>query len=186
MRPYRAHLKTNEKIILVLRRHPFIIFAKILFWLMVALLPLIFHLTLEKILADLFSNNLFLPIVILFLSIYYLYLWLFIFHSFVDYYLDIWIVTDERIINIEQRGLFDRVVSEQKLYRVQDVTSELKGIFSTMLDFGTVHIQTAGEQARFIFKQVPKPYNVARKITTLVEENKKFHRLLEQGDEIHT
>ena len=55
-----------------------------------------------------------------------------------------------------------------------------------MLDFGTVHIQTAGEQARFIFKQVPKPYNVARKITTLVEENKKFHRLLEQGDEIHT
>src|SRR3989338_9956396 len=175
MRPYHAHLKTNEKIILVLRRHPFIIFAKIFFWLMVALLPLIFHLTLEEVLAGLFNNNLFLPIVILFLSIYYLYLWLFIFHSFVDYYLDIWIVTDERIINIEQRGLFDRVVSEQKLYRVQDVTSELKGFFSTILNYGTVHIQTAGEEQRFIFEQVPDPYNVAKKIAQLAEEHKKIH-----------
>lgn len=173
------HLK-GEKIILLLRRHPFIILSKIITWAVAAILPLIFYLLMGKTLAGLFSNELFSPLVVLFTSIYYLYIWLFAFHGFVDYYLDVWIVTNERIVNIEQKGLFARVVSEQRLYRVQDVTSELKGFFSTLLDFGTVYIQTAGEQQRFVFKQVPSPYNVARKINKIVEQNKKFHRLMEE------
>lgn len=180
------HHKEGEKIILLLRRHYFIILTKIAFWAIVAILPPIFYLIFGEILAKLFSNEIFGPIVVLFTSIYYLYIWLFAFHSFVDYYLDVWIVTNERIINMEQKGLFARVVSEQKLFRIQDTTSELKGFFSTLLDYGTVYIQTAGEQQRFIFKQVPGPYNVARKIGEIVEKNKKFHRLMEGKDKITT
>jgi len=179
------HLK-GEKIILLLRRHYIIIFAKIIFWAIVAVLPPIFYLIFRSVLAELFSSELLGPIVVLFTSIYYLYIWLFAFHSFVDYYLDVWIVTNERIINIEQKGLFARVVSEQRLFRIQDITSELKGFFSTLLDYGTVYIQTAGEQQRFIFKQVPAPYRVARKIGKIVEKNKKFHRLMEEKDKITT
>ncbi len=136
--------------------------------------------------AELFNNQFFAPIVILFVSLYYLYIWLFAFHSFVDYYLDVWIVTNHRVVNIEQKGLFARQVSEQKLYRIQDVTSELKGLIGTFLDFGTVYVQTAGEEARFIFKQIPHPQNVAQKINQLVEENRKFHELMNQKDEIRT
>lgn len=183
---YIPHHKKGEKIILLLRRHYFIILNKIIFWAITAILPPIFYLLFRDILGTLFVNGLFQPIMVLFTSTYYLFIWLFAFHSFVDYYLDVWIVTDERIVNIEQKGLFNRTVAEQKLYRIQDVTSELKGFFSTTLNFGTVHIQTAGEKARFVFKQIPKPYAVARKITKLVEQNKKFHRLMEQKDEIHT
>ncbi|MAF14045.1 MAG: hypothetical protein CMI53_04110 [Parcubacteria group bacterium] len=179
------HLK-GEKIIILLRRHPFIILIKIIFWAFVAILPPIFYLILGDELAKIFSNELLSPLVVLFTSLCYLYIWLFAFHSFVDYYLDVWIVTTERIINIEQKGLFARTVSEQKIYRIQDVTSELKGFFSTLLDFGTVYIQTAAEKERFIFKQVPAPYKVARKITKIVEKNKKFHRLKEQKDKITT
>jgi membrane protein YdbS with pleckstrin-like domain len=180
------HHKDGEKIILLLRRHIFIILYKIAFWGLVAILPPIFYLIFRNVLASLFFNELFSPIIVLFTSIFYLYIWLFAFHSFVDYYLDVWIVTDERIVNIEQKGLFARTVSEQKLYRVQDVTSELKGPFSTLLDFGTVYIQTAGEHARFVFKQVPNPYQVARKITKIAEQNKKFHQLMEKKDKITT
>src|SRR3989338_7265588 len=170
-----SHRLEGEKIILLLRRHHFVILIKIIFWAIAAILPPIFYLILGSTLAEFFYNELFLPVITLLTSVYYLYVWLFVFYSWVDYYLDAWIVTNQRIINIEQKGLFDRVVSEQQLYRVQDVTSELKGFFSTILNYGTVHIQTAGEEQRFIFEQVPDPYNVAKKIAQLAEEHKKIH-----------
>ena len=174
----------GEKVILLLRRHPFIILIKIIGWAVIALLPLIFYLILGNVVAGFFASELVYPILVLFTSIYYLYIWLFMFSSFVDYYLDAWIVTSKRIINIEQKGLFNRVISEQRLYRIQDVTSELKGLFPTFLNFGDIYIQTAGEAERFIFKQVPDPYRVVSKITKLVEENKKFHNLMMAEDKI--
>jgi len=174
----------GEKVIMLLRRHWFIILKKIIFWAIVAVLPLIFYSVAGNVFEELFSYRLSYPILVLFASTYYLYVWLFLFYSFIDYYLDVWIVTNERIINIEQRGLFSREVSEQKLYRIQDVTSELKGFFSTVLDYGTVHIQTAGEEPRFIFKEVPHPQTVAKKIIKIVEENKKFHKIMESEDKI--
>ena len=168
------HRGKGEQIILLLRRHPFIIAVKLAFWLVVATMPPLFMIVLGGEMDVLFNHDLFGPLAILFTSIYYLFVWLFALHTFVDYYLDVWIVTNERIINVEQRGLFSRTVSEQKLYRVQDVTSELKGIFSTLLTFGTVYIQTAGETQRFIFKQVPDPSHIARRVMQLAEENKKL------------
>ena len=56
-------------------------------------------------------------------SIYYLALITFFFRAWLDYYLDIWVITDERIVNIEQKGLFSREISTQQLYRIQDVTA---------------------------------------------------------------
>lgn len=183
---YLPHRKEGEKIILLLRRHRFIILTKIAFWTIVALMPLALYLILGQELQPFLSHELISPIVVLFISIYYLYIWLFAFHSFVDYYLDVWIVTDHRVINIEQKGLFNRVISEQELYRIQDVTSQFKGIFSTMLNFGTVFIQTAGEHPRFIFKQIPNPHKIARKIIKLVEQNKKFRSVMQGKDKITT
>lgn len=183
---YIPHRRDGEKIILFLRRHYFIILAKIILWAIVAILPAIFYFLFKDVLAGLFINELFTPILVLFTSIFYLYIWLFAFHSFVDYYLDIWIVTSERIVNIEQKGLFARTVSEQKIHRIQDVTSELKGFFSTTLDYGTVYIQTAAEKPRFVFKQVPNPYSIARKINKIVERKIKHQKIMERKDKIST
>ena len=113
------------------------------------------------------------PILILGMSIYYLFTILFFFHSFVDFYLDVWIITNKRIINIEQMGLFARIISEQKLSRVQDVTSEVKGILETIFGFGHVFIQTAGEEQRFNFWQVPNAHDIAREIHEVVDKYKK-------------
>lgn len=182
---YLPHRKKDEKIILLYRRHPFILIVKIAFWFVVAMMPLFFYLILGEIVSPFLSHPLVAPIVILFIITYYLYIWLFMLYTFVDYYLDVWIVTNYRVVNVEQKGLFNRVISEQRLYRIQDVTAEIKGIFSTFLDYGTVYIQTAGEQTRFIFKQIKGPRHCATKITRLIEQNKKFHELMQQKDEIH-
>lgn len=172
---YIPHQKPDEKIMLLLRRHPIILFAKIAFWGVVAIMPLLLYLILGDILLPLFLSPKIYPIIILFTTVYYLYIWLFALYTFVDYYLDVWIVTNHRVVNIEQMGLFHRVTSEQQLYRIQDVTAETKGVFSTLLNYGTVYIQTAGEQTRFSFEQIKNPQACANQVTLLIEENKKLH-----------
>ena len=101
------------------------------------------------------------PLLLLFLlNTFLLFIWLYVFLIWVDYYFDVWISTNERIVNIEQKGLFNREVSELQFSRIQDVTSVVDGFIPTILNFGDVYVQTAAEEERFVFRQIPDPYTI--------------------------
>lgn len=89
-----------------------------------------------------------------------LFVWFYSFLIWIDYYFDIWIITETRIINIEQRGLFIREASDLQYDKIQDVTAEVTGLLPTILNFGDIQIQTAGEKEQFKFRQVPDPYGL--------------------------
>lgn len=157
--------RPNERVVLLLRRH----------WTIIAkhLIQLVASLCLPPVILTvllLFSNFTFIPgelayiLAVEFLSVYFLFAFLFYFESFVDYHLDIWVVTDQRIVSIEQNGLFKRVISEVNILQIQDVTSEVNGGTQTFLDFGQVYIQTAGQTARFSFEEVAHSAEVAKVI----------------------
>lgn len=97
-------------------------------------------------------------------SAWTLVMWAKFFGVWTDYYLDIWIVTDRRIVNIDQKGLFSREVSTLRIERIQDVTFEMNGVVETVLGFGDVHVQTAGETREFVIKGIANPENIKRKI----------------------
>ncbi|MFH1171063.1 MAG: PH domain-containing protein, partial [bacterium] len=59
------------------------------------------------------------------------------------------------------------VVSELLLDKVQDVTVEVHGVIPTMLHYGDIMIQTAGESPRFHFDDIPHPHAIAEKIMEL-------------------
>ena len=92
-------------------------------------------------------------------------------------YCPVWIVTNERIIDIEQRGLFRRTTSELHLAAIQDVTSDVHGILQIGLDYGDVFIQTAGETGRFNFKNIPHPEKIKQRVLQLVDEDRKRHKV---------
>ncbi len=168
---------SGEKIIKVLRRDVFILIKKILFFLLLISLPLLFfYIIVNFIYPNLLYGQVSYPLFILTISFYYLFIWVFFFFSFIDYYLDVWIITNERIINIEQQGFFARTISEQRLYRVQDVTSEVEGFLPTFLKYGNVYVQTAGLKQRFFFHEIPEPERVRNIIIKLVEQNKMIHK----------
>lgn len=102
-------------------------------------------------------------------AIFSLFLWAFIFIVFIDYYLDVWVVTNKRIVNIEQKGLFRREISELRLENVQDLTTEISGVIPTFFDFGDLYVQTAGKRERFLFKGIPHPERVRDVILVLSE-----------------
>jgi uncharacterized membrane protein YdbT with pleckstrin-like domain len=74
------------------------------------------------------------------------------------------IVSTQHIIQITQAGLFSRKVSQLSLAKVQDVSSSRNGLVATILGFGNITIETAGEEENFTFSQVPDPYGLAQTI----------------------
>ena len=102
-------------------------------------------------------------------SVYLLSLLALLLYGFVDYYLDVYIVTDRRIVDIRQNGFFKREISELYLREVQDVNAKVIGFFPTVLHFGEVVIQTAGEIDNFLFNSVPHPYQISKTIMDLHE-----------------
>lgn len=160
----------GEKVELFLRRHWFIFLKVVLGYLALALLPVVFYLVVLGPNVNALVNDVTYPLSVILIGSFYLFVWLFFFNAFLDHYLDIWIVTNKRIINIEQKGLFSRMVSEQKLNKVQDVTSQVKGFIPTFLNYGHVFVQSAGTISRFDFKDVSHATDIAEHILKLVEE----------------
>jgi uncharacterized membrane protein YdbT with pleckstrin-like domain len=168
---FRHH--AGEKTELALRTHPIIFVKSILLFLLMAGLPVValYQATGGEMPA--FPSDFVKAAGVLLGSAYYLGITLFFFSQFADYYLDINIVTNQRIIDIEQEGLFSRTIAELNLTRVQDVESVVKGIFATMFNYGTVIIQTAGEERNFIFKKIPDPHSVRHHILELAAADRK-------------
>lgn len=164
--------KPGEMILLVLHRHWFDILSQMLIILAMIILlglssyflPILFpNLELEA------GNNIF----FFFELSFTMFIWIVMFLIWIDYYFDVWIVTNKRIVNIEQRGLFIRDVSELELENIQDITTEVKGIIPTLLNYGDVFVQTAAERERFLFHNVPDPYHVKDIVMNLQEEVEK-------------
>jgi hypothetical protein len=162
----------NERILLVLRRHWYVVFVRVVAFAFAAFLPGVLLLVASVRGYPYIVDPTSLPSIlgVLGLATYELLVWVFFYVTWLDYELDIFIVTDERIVNIAQNGLFHRTVSEQRLFRVQDVTSEVKGIVPTFLRFGTVYVQTAGEKTHFVFRNVPNPDAVAKVILDQIDK----------------
>lgn len=97
-----------------------------------------------------------------FLFAWLLIVWMIAWHMWTDYYLDVLIVTDGRIFDIEQKGLFSRLSSSFRIDRVQNVTVDQKGIIQTLLNFGTLRIETAGEREDFVAPYISHPYEVKK------------------------
>jgi uncharacterized membrane protein YdbT with pleckstrin-like domain len=180
---FTAH--TGEKLEFSLRRHPIVFLGPIFIFLLLAVIP-------YGAKTIIFGSS---PIVMphpflniglrLFVSIYYLSIWIFFFSQFTDYYLDINIVTSDRIIDINQKGLFGRSVAELDLTRVQDVHSTIKGIIPTLMNFGTVEVQTAATEENFVFEQVHDPHKVRQRILELAALDRKREAREVMGAETH-
>lgn len=164
----------GEKTIVFLRRHWIEVFVIFLYFIGFLMLPAAFYLIVLTTGIDL-TNIFWQTFGILGICIYSLVGLMMLMTMFTDYYLDTWIVTNERIVNIEQLGLFSRVISTLHLNQIQDVTAETLGFFATIFTFGNVRIQTAGSTERFHFKNVNNPEDVKTAIVQLVEDDKRRH-----------
>ena len=67
---------------------------------------------------------------------------IFFFPSWIGWHFSVFIVTDQRFIQITQKGLFHRAVADLGLQQIQSVNYEVAGLQETLLGFGTIKMQT--------------------------------------------
>lgn len=177
-------LRDDEKIYLVIRRHWFVFFAKVVGHAFLILAPLvifvIFLLITNNFAQELEPLQKVPPTLIFFFgSLWMFFIWTDIFIVWTNFHLDTWILTDKRIIDVEQKGFFRREVSIFRMDRVQDITIEVNGLLASLLNFGNVHVQTAGIGQKFVIKGIPHPKEIKRVISNLqdkaVERRRTIH-----------
>ncbi len=85
------------------------------------------------------------------------------------------ILTNQHLTQITQTGLFGRVLSKFSLDELQDVKGTRKGVLPTLLNYGEILIETAGENENFVFRPVGDPLTVAETINDAHEIFEKEH-----------
>lgn len=168
--------KEYEKIVLIVKRDWVTFAPATALFLFFCVLPPAIYLLIEKFEPGLLNTQ-WLPLIfILGGSGWYLFNLLLLFTNFTDFFLDVWIVTNERIIAIIQKGLFHRQVSQTRLYQIQDVRTVVKGPIQMLFSYGDLHVETAGlGHGEFHFDNIPAPNEVARRIMELAEGDRKYH-----------
>lgn len=169
MASYEAlHLDPDEHVLLEVRRHWIVFIGHIISFLFFAVFPVIMY-----ILAHIFSvpfidelsQGPLLKVLTIVYLVWLLSFWLSFTIVWTKYYLDVWYVTEKRIIDIDQQRIFHREVSNLRFDKIQDVTVEVKGFLATWLDFGSIKVQTAAEDSKdFYMTYVTCPERVKRVI----------------------
>jgi uncharacterized membrane protein YdbT with pleckstrin-like domain len=88
-----------------------------------------------------------------------------IFHN---YYLSMQIITNERVIDIDQTGIFKREINTVPITNIQDVTFKRDTFLKSILNYGDIIVQTSGQSPKeskdgvlgVVFNNVPRPAEV--------------------------
>lgn len=158
----KLDLEADEEVLKVVRKHWFIIVSELIGVAMFALVPIIFFTAGTEIpkafgVFDLHTERYASEITFAVAS------WLLLstlsgFVVWTHYYLDLWVITDRRIIAVEQIHFFNRTVGIFRLERLQDIEFSVKGLIQTFFNFGTLSAQTAGHmEANFRSTGMPNP-----------------------------
>lgn len=163
----------NEHVYLVIREHWVHLFLKILIWSFFAVALVAFNRFAQANVPALFTGT-WGMITQMFTYVYDMLLALSLFLIFVIYYLNMGVITNIRVVDITQEGLFSHVISELHIDKIEDATSETNGILGTIFNYGNVFVQTAGAIERFEFHNVPNPAEIEKLILNLYERNSNF------------
>ncbi len=169
------HQKSYERIVYQVRRHPITFVPAILLYLFLAAVAPGVWFLIKGVAPGVLTSSIGYPLLGLLGSVYLLSVAAFFYTNFVTFYLDMLVVTNDRLMSIRQQGLFSRTISELDLYKIQDITSEVHGAAASLFGYGKLTIETAGASEEFVIEDIPHPEQLRQSIMDLAEEDRKYH-----------
>lgn len=166
--PKPKHIKIDvqsdeEQTILVLRQHPVTQIKWIGSIIVMLFLPVLFG-----------SSGIFdfLPGTYRFAGVlgWYLLTMGFAVETFLKWFFRVFVITDERIIDVDFISMMHKDVSTTKIDKIEDVTALTSGFLSSMFDYGTIVIQTAATKQELNFENIPHPAKVTALLNELIIE----------------
>lgn len=158
--PEGVHFQTqkpHETIILFLRSH----FVTNISWLILTvifiILPILVIVLLPIFRIDFFSSQILVRFTIIYIIFYYLMVFSYIFISFLHWFYNVFIVTSERVVDIDYSDIVVHNIAVTSLSHVQDVNYTQSGFIPTFFNYGHLFVQTAGNEMNFEAYSIPKP-----------------------------
>ena len=160
--------EAEEVVILFLRQHIIVNLG----WVILAVILILAPTVLFPLLASGLGLSFSVPVgyVILGTLFWYLGTFGFILAKFLGWYFNIYIVTNERVVDIDFYYLLYKRFSQAELNKIQDISYASGGIFATFFNYGNVTIETAGEMPNLEFDKVPYPEKVVETVRNLTEQ----------------
>ena len=152
------NLRPGEEVIMVVKRH----------WIIYLILILVF---ISWILFTVLSYTIFWASTLnnLVNIVFWMFFSVLLYIKWLDHELDMYAITNNRIIWIDQISFLNRTVTECNLWQVQEVNSKTKWIFANMLNYWTLTILTAWNATDMIMDFAPNSMQEARKILNIVD-----------------
>lgn len=85
---------------------------------------------------------------------------LYAYRTFRIWHDSVFVVSDRRLVDVDRRGLFSRVVSEASLLEVEDVSYVVQGFWATIFRYGTVNVRVKGNNVELQVFNVRRPAKV--------------------------
>ena len=89
--------------------------------------------------------------------------------EWLNHELDMYVVTNNRVIGLEQIAFLNRAVTECNLWQIQEVNSKAKWLFANIFNYWTLSIQTAGSKTTLKMEFCPDVMQTSRKILNVVD-----------------
>ncbi len=153
--------RKDEEVVLMSRRHPWVLAKSGL----IAVIVILIVASSFMIFGASLITSIALVVSLVFIALYGFIRW-FVFAN------DIYILTNQRIINIDQSGFFSRRVSEAELANILNVSYEVQGPVKSLLNFGDISIDTSGSDRNFlVLKNIENPHFIQEKIVSEQRKN---------------
>jgi len=157
----------DEEVILFMRAHivtnvPWILLVIILLILPITVVPVLFSMGALPTLS--------IGVSIVLTLFWYLGIFSYSLLKFLYWCFNVYIVTNERVVDVDWYSVINRDVTTAQIRQIQDVKGIQSGVFAGIFDFGIVYIQTAGTEPNFEYTNVPHPQLVVKKIQELKQQ----------------
>jgi membrane protein YdbS with pleckstrin-like domain len=157
----KVKLKESERIISLVRRYSLTLFWWFVLIALLFVIPFFFMFWLFR--HGWWGQALF--IVPVFLGIMLIIRTIFIWQK------NVFVITTHRLIDIDQRGFFDQVVSEIPYDQIEDVSGRVKGFWGTIFRYGIITIQTGSGKVQIIVEKIKQPLYLQQEINELRERH---------------
>jgi len=160
------NMRPWEEIVMVVKRH-WIVFVIIWIYFALAVLTTI----------GIYSFAWFNPFSHMINVFFWMIFSLFLYIEWLNHELDMYVVSNNRIIWIEQISFLNRAVSECNLWQVQEVNSKTSGLLANIFNYWTLSIQTAWNKTTLQMDFCPESMQAARKVLNIVDDYRDSHQI---------
>lgn len=157
----------NERVYIMLRRHSITNLGWIITGILSAIAPFFVLIGFSYFNVDLAQFGVKAGYIAVAVLLWYLLIFSTNFMKFLDWYFNMYVITNERILDFDFNPFAYHKISEAGLENIEDATQETIGFFPMLFNYGDVYIQTAAERREFDFHAVPNPSWLRDKIMDL-------------------